>query len=420
MECQLWNISHQLVTQNLILDCFKKPSDIMENPQYILKNRQKSILILAYSVLAFFLFIEIRKYLQPELYFQDTTLLERILSTFIMLSMAFAFFFFMNYYYMRKIIFTQTGIIVKKYLKKGIVIEWSVLELIDFKISALDSSKTGSFPNLKTSDSEFVPNLKKLGKWEIIIKTLEKEHKIRLYQIPFSNISDINPHIYSNYNLKYLSCQELNNPKTQELLWSWKSEGTDEEKQATLKLLEEPAMVIEHNLLYSPEIEAQNRTMKNFLIFSLVVMTPLMHILILSVLDITKSSANEPIDSSPTIDLPYNLDLIFIIFLGISILIIFVTYWFVLPTVLKKYQDKGYDLSYFTFFLLIALNEVIVIFGLIIGILSWINTVHTDWLKFLILVGIGWIQMIYLYIWKIPKDFRQFSFKFSKNAFFIK
>ena len=197
-------------------------------------------------------------------------------------------------------------------------------------------------------------------------------------------------------------------------------EGTDEEKQATLKLLEEPAMVIEHNLLYSPEIEAQNRTMKNFLIFSLVVMRPLMYILILSVLDITKSSANEPIDSSPTIDLPYNLDLIFIIFLGISILIIFVTYWFVLPTVLKKYQDKGYDLSYFTFFLLIALNEVIVIFGLIIGILSWINTVHTDWLKFLILVGIGWIQMIHLYIWKIPKDFRQFSFKFSKNAFFIK
>ncbi|TFH27794.1 MAG: hypothetical protein E4G98_05840 [Promethearchaeota archaeon] len=389
----------------------------MENLQYILKNRQKSIPILAYSGLAFFLFIEIRNYLQPELYFQNTTLLERILSTLIMLSMAFAFFFFMNYYFMKKIIFTQTGIIVKKFLRKGIVIEWSVIEVIDFKICALDTSKTGSFVNIDSSDKVFVPNMKKLGNWNITIKTLEKEHKIKLYQVPFSNISDINPLIYSdsNSNLQYLSCQELNNPKTQELLWSWKSEGTGEEKQASLNLLEKPAMVIEHNLLFFPELEVQDRTMKNFLLFILVVITPLMYILILAILDITKSSNPEPIDSSPTLDLPYNLDLIFILFLGISILIIFVTYWFVLPKTMKKYQDQGYDFSYFSFFLLIALNEIIVLFGLIIGILSWLGTVHTDWLKFVLFVGIGWIQMLYLYIWKIPKDFRQFSFKFSKK-----
>ena len=403
--------------QNLFLDCFKKPNDKMENPQYILKNRQKSIPILAYSGLAFFLFIEIRNYLQPELYFQNTTLLERILSTLIMLSMAFAFFFFMNYYFMKKIIFTQTGIIVKKFLRKGIVIDWKSIEVIDFKISALDTSKKGSFANIDSSDKVFVPNMKKLGNWNITIKTLEKEHKIKLYQVPFSNISDINPLIYSdsNSNLQYLSCQELNNPKTQELLWSWKSEGTGEEKQASLNLLEKPAMVIEHNLLFSPELEVQDRTMKNFLLFILVVITPLMYILILAILDITKSSNPEPIDSSPTLDLPYNLDLIFILFLGISILIIFVTYWFVLPKTMKKYQDQGYDFSYFSFFLLIALNEIIVLFGLIIGILSWLGTVHTDWLKFVLFVGIGWIQMLYLYIWKIPKDFRQFSFKFSKK-----
>lgn len=401
--------------QNLILESFKILSDIMENTQFILKNRDKSIPIITYAALVFFLFIVIRDNLQPEIYMQNSTLFERILFTFIMLSMSFAFFYYMNYMFNKKVVFTQNGIILKKFLRKRIVIEWRLIELIDFKICALDALKFGSFVDFNISDKKFVPNLKKFGKWDISIKTLEKENKIKLVNVPFSNISEINPIIYSNSNLKYLSCIDLKNPKRPELLWSWNSKGTDEEMQTTLKLLEELPMKIEYNLLYSPELEARNNNFKNYLLINLVVIAPLVYVLILFILDWTKSSNNDPIETTPIIDPSLNIDLIFITFIGISILIISATYWFILPKVMKKYQDKGYNESFFTFFLMFAFNDVIVVFGLIIGILTWVINDHVDWLKFSLLGGIGWIQMIYLYRWKIPEDYRKFSFKSLKK-----
>ena len=260
--------------QNLILESFKKLSDNMENTHFILKNRDKLIPIVTYSVLAFFLFIVIRGNLQPEIYLQNTTVIERILFSLIMLSMSFAFFYFMNYMFKKKVVFTQNGIILKKFLRKRIVIEWSLIELIDFKICTLDTSEFGSFVDFNISDKNFVPNLKKLGNWDITIKTLEKESKIKLITVPFSDIREVNSIISSNSNLKYLSCIDLKNPKRPELLWSWNSEGTDEEKQTTLKLLKEPPMKIEYNLL-NFELEARNYNYKNLLLLSLVVFVPL-------------------------------------------------------------------------------------------------------------------------------------------------
>jgi len=228
--------------QNLILENFKKLNYIMENTQFILKNRDKSIPIVKYSVLAFFLFIIIRSNLQTDIYLQNTTVNERILFSLLMLSMSFGFFYFMNFMFNKKVIFNQNGIILKRFIRKKIAIEWSSIELIDFKICTLDTSEFGSFVDFNISDKNFVPNLKKLGNWDITIKTLEKESKIKLITVPFSDISEVNSIINSNSNLKYLSCIALKNPKNlkrPELLWSWKSEGTDEEKQTTLKLLEE-------------------------------------------------------------------------------------------------------------------------------------------------------------------------------------
>jgi len=386
----------------------------MENTQYILKNRDKSLPIVTYSALAFILFIVIRSNLQPEIYLQDTTVIERILFSFLMLSMSFVFLYFVNFMFNKKVIFNQNGIILKIFLRKRIVIKWSSIELIDFKICTLNTSEFGSFVDFNISDKNFVPNMKKLGNWDITIKTLEKESKIKLITVPFSDISEVNSIIYSNSNLKYLSCIDLKNPKRPELLWSWNSEGTDEEKQTTLKLLEEPPMKIEYNLL-NFELETLNNTYKNFLLLTLVVFAPNIYILILFILDWTKSSNNAPIESTPIIDLSNNIDLIFILFLGISIIIICTTYWFILPRVLKKYQDMGYNESFFTFFLMFALNDVILIFGLVIGILSWVINDHANWLKFSLLLGIGWIQMIYLYGWKIPKNLRTFSFKSPKK-----
>ena len=169
------------------------------------------------------------------------------------------------------------------------------------------------------------------------------------------------------------------------------------------------------NTQFSPEFEDETYKYKNYLLFNLVVIAPLLYILIVFMLDRIDTSNDPQFEPPFNLDLFSNIDLIFIIFIGISILIIFTTYWFVLPQTMKKYQDKGYNESFFTFFLMFAFNDVIALFGLIIGILSWVINDHADWLKFFLLMGIGWIQMIYLYGWKIPKKFRKISFKSSKN-----
>ena len=101
----------------------------------------------------------------------------------------------------KKVIFNQNGIILKIFLRKIISIEWSSIELIDFKICTLDNSEFGSFVDFNISNKNFVPNLKKLGNWDITIKTLEKESKIKLITVPFSDISEVNSIIYSNSNL---------------------------------------------------------------------------------------------------------------------------------------------------------------------------------------------------------------------------
>ncbi|MHA1511999.1 MAG: hypothetical protein ACTSRX_09810 [Promethearchaeota archaeon] len=199
--------------QNLILDSFKKLNHNMENTQYILKNRDKSLPIVTYSALAFILFIVIRVNLQPEIYLQNTTVFERILFSLLMFSMSFVFLYFVNFMFNKKVIFNQNGIILKIFLRKKIAIEWSSIELIDFKICTLNTSEFGSFVDFNISDKNFVPNMKKLGNWDITIKTLEKESKIKLITVPFSDISEVNPIVYFNSNLKYLSCLALKNPK---------------------------------------------------------------------------------------------------------------------------------------------------------------------------------------------------------------
>jgi len=169
------------------------------------------------------------------------------------------------------------------------------------------------------------------------------------------------------------------------------------------------------NTQYSPELEDQNYKAKNFLLFDLVVIVPIVYILILFILDSIDSANDHPYKTIFNINSSSDINLIFITFLGISIMIIFATYWFVLPVTMKKYEEIGYNESFFTFFLMFAINNAIIVFGFIIGILSWTINDHADWWKFLLLGGIGLIQTIYLYGWKIPKDYRRFSFKSSKK-----
>jgi len=117
------------------------------------------------------------------------------------------------------------------------------------------------------------------------------------------------------------------------------------------------------NTQYSQELEAQNYKAINLLLFIMVVLAPLVFILVLFKIDRIDSSNNVPIVAKIFIDLSSNIDLFFIIFLGISILIIFTTYWFVFPMAMKKYQDKGYNFSQFTFVFMFGFNYIIVVFG---------------------------------------------------------
>ncbi|MHA1678526.1 MAG: hypothetical protein ACTSW3_07080 [Promethearchaeota archaeon] len=167
----------------------------------------------------------------------------------------------------------------------------------------------------------------------------------------------------------------------------------------------------------SIELEDQNYKVKNLLIFILVVILPFLFILILFIVDLIDSSNDRPYKPKLIFDFYFSsiIDICFVALLVISILIIIATYRFTLPIAMKKFQDKGYTYNFFTFFLTLTLNNAIVVYGFIIGIFSWSINTHVDWWKTLMLVGIGWIQMIYLYGWKIPKDYRKFSFKSLKH-----
>ncbi|MHA1720669.1 MAG: hypothetical protein ACTSWX_12670 [Promethearchaeota archaeon] len=162
--------------------------------------------------------------------------------------------------------------------------------------------------------------------------------------------------------------------------------------------------------------ENKNYNAKNLLVFILVVILPFLYIFILLILDLMNNSEDRPYKPKFLFDFYFSsiVDICFVAFIVISILIIIVTYRFSFPIAMKKYQDKGYNYSFFTFFLTFILNDSIIVYGLIIGIFSWSINTHVDWLKSLILVGIGWFQMIYLYKRKIPKDFRRISFKSLK------
>ena len=145
-----------------------------------------------------------------------------------------------------------------------------------------------------------------------------------------------------------------------------------------------------------PEWYDENHT-KNFIIFNLVFVFPTISILLLN-LSVLFSSYK---------DISSIHDLIVIIFLGISILIIIATYWLFLPKAIKKYKDLGYDESFSIFCKIFVLNIIIGFFSLILGILYAVtDNFIINWWKCLILGGIGLLNIMLIYWWKMPKEFK--------------
>jgi hypothetical protein len=152
--------------------------------------------------------------------------------------------YFIRFRYRRFMIFEEKEVVLKRFSKKTINIPCQ--QIIKFDIKLLYYSAQNIAQNLAVSgvvSLAFVPqDVEKLAETEISIWiSNEKKDKyiIKLHFLSISAIDEINKLIAKKTQLKYLSYQDLKNPKRKEILWSWKLEGSDEERQETLRFLEE-------------------------------------------------------------------------------------------------------------------------------------------------------------------------------------
>ncbi len=206
--------------------------------EYTLKYPENAMIYLGYFGLIVFLGLILQTYLNPSKYFQN--IYELIIYTLLVGLIGFSLFYFINYRYKKKVIFSQNGVSLKRFLQKKQFIEWSAIQEIDFNIAGFSASDVGTLGSQGILAFAFVPNIGKIGEWNITINVMGKLVKIRLFHVPFSFINPINPIIYENSNLKYLTYQDLKNPKKKEVAWTWKCEGTKEERQETLRFLKNP------------------------------------------------------------------------------------------------------------------------------------------------------------------------------------
>jgi len=206
--------------------------------EYTLKYPENAMIYLGYFGLIVFLGLILQTYLNPSKYFQN--IYELIIYTLLVGLIGFSLFYFINYRYKKKVIFSQNGVSLKRFLQKKQFIEWSAIQEIDFNIAGFSASDVGTLGSQGILAFAFVPNIGKIGEWNITINVMGKLVKIRLFHVPFSFINPINPIIYENSNLKYLTYQDLKNPKKKEVAWTWKCEGTEGERQETLRFLKNP------------------------------------------------------------------------------------------------------------------------------------------------------------------------------------
>jgi len=152
--------------------------------------------------------------------------------------------YFTRFRYRRFMIFVENEVVLKRFSKKTINIPCQ--QILKFDIKQLYYSAQNIAQNLAVSGAAslaFVPqDVEKLAETEISIWiSNEKNDKftIKLHFLSISAIDEINKQIAKKTPLKYLSYQDLKNPKRKEILWSWKLDGSEEERQETLRFLED-------------------------------------------------------------------------------------------------------------------------------------------------------------------------------------
>jgi len=104
----------------------------------------------------------------------------------------------------------------------------------------------------------------------------------------------------------------------------------------------------------------------------------------------------------------------FAFLLGLTALsFILATYGTLLPFARKGYDLQGPSIAFSRFFLVLAESEIIAIFGLILGILSWMLTHAVNWVLFWPFFAAGEGHMIYIYVRKFPPAYHLMSHALS-------
>ena len=153
----------------------------MKNEKYILKYRQKTMILIAYFSMIFLILMIFKDITYPSLAI-------RIFYILFCISGGFGLFYFFNYMYNKKVIISQNGVIIKKFLQKPIFIDWKNIIKVQFKHQGFSVSEAASLGVQGPLIYGITRNIGKSGTWTVTIDTLKKKYKINLYLIPFSSI----------------------------------------------------------------------------------------------------------------------------------------------------------------------------------------------------------------------------------------
>ncbi len=106
-----------------------------------------------------------------------------------------------------------------------------------------------------------------------------------------------------------------------------------------------------------------------------------------------------------------NMNLMLLISVGISLAILLLTHCFLLKNFHKKFSlDNPYQ-YYYSFFIIVSLNLMINVFGLWFCLLSIMQNHQLNWYYFIVYFGIGWSNLLYIYLKRTPAIYRRMSLK---------
>ena len=156
---------------------------------------------------------------------------------------------------------------------------------------------------------------------------------------------------------------------------------------------------------------------KNFLLVALVFISPGTYLLIIFMLNWVFSQ-DTGAENQPDLWIYSNFNLMVWIAIGFSLAILFLTHGYLLNRFHHKFLNDDPYRNYFAFFLILSLNSVINVFGLSLCILSLTMDGKLNWYYLIGFIGVGWVNLVFIYQKYAPAIYRKFAFKSPLNQEF--